>query len=180
MGTRWSLAAVVAAALFAGAGAAVGQECGPFTTTPVFAGAVPSPESVLGLPLGSAEVTTAQSDAYLAAVDRASERVITGTAATSVLGRPLRYASVGRERSLTARALEQIRRSLQQLANPGTSAATAASIAAGTPAILWVTGNVHGNEESGTDASLRVLHELADRSDCVATRLALRLARAVS
>jgi hypothetical protein len=30
---------------------------------------------------------------------------------------------------------------------------------------------VHGGEESGTDASLRVLWELADRTDCAATRI---------
>jgi Zinc carboxypeptidase len=31
-----------------------------------------------------------------------------------------------------------------------------------------VAGNVHGGEESGTDASLRVLYELAARTDCTA------------
>jgi murein tripeptide amidase MpaA len=36
---------------------------------------------------------------------------------------------------------------------------------------LWVTGNVHGNEESGADAALRVLYELADRKDCVVDRI---------
>ena len=39
------------------------------------------------------------------------------------------------------------------------------------PAIAWIAGNVHGNEESGTDASLRVLHDLADRTDCAATQI---------
>ena len=32
-------------------------------------------------------------------------------------------------------------------------------------------GNVHGGEESGTDAELRVLYELADRSDCAASQI---------
>ncbi|HET9558292.1 MAG TPA: M14 family zinc carboxypeptidase, partial [Actinomycetota bacterium] len=40
-----------------------------------------------------------------------------------------------------------------------------------TPAILWVAGNVHGGEESGTDAALRVLYELADRRDCAADQI---------
>ena len=35
------------------------------------------------------------------------------------------------------------------------------------PAILWVSGNVHGNEESGADASLHALYNLAARGDCV-------------
>ena len=39
-------------------------------------------------------------------------------------------------------------------------------LVASTPAILWVAANVHGNEKSGADAALRVLYELADRTDC--------------
>ena len=38
---------------------------------------------------------------------------------------------------------------------------------AATPTILWVSGNVHGGEESGADASLHALYELAARDDCV-------------
>ena len=44
----------------------------------------------------------------------------------------------------------------------------AAELVASTPAILWVAANVHGNEKSGADAALKVLYELADRTDCVA------------
>jgi hypothetical protein len=44
-------------------------------------------------------VTTAESDAYLLAVDRASARVTSGVLATSVQGRPLRYAIVGSPRT---------------------------------------------------------------------------------
>ena len=39
------------------------------------------------------------------------------------------------------------------------------------PAILWIASNVHGGEESGTDASMRVLYELADRDDCAARQI---------
>ena len=55
--------------------------------------------------------------------------------------------------------------------DPSTSAREARAIAAREPEILWVAGNVHGGEESGTDASLRVLWELADRSDCAAQQI---------
>ena len=55
--------------------------------------------------------------------------------------------------------------------DPATPAAEAAALAASRPAILWIAGNVHGGEESGTDASLRVLQELADRTDCAAQRI---------
>ena len=45
--------------------------------------------------------------------------------------------------------------------HPGVQGATGSR--AGYPAILWIASNVHGGEESGTDASMRVLYELADR-----------------
>src|SRR6185295_14775857 len=43
--------------------------------------------------------------------------------------------------------------------------------AASSPAILLLAGNVHGNEESGAEADLRILYELADRDDCAAQQI---------
>jgi hypothetical protein len=160
--------AIVPTALAAGSPT---PDCPPFLTTPDFMGTVPSPEAVLGFAIGAQEVTTAQSNEYLAAVDKASKRVITGTAATSVEGLPLRYAIVGGEGNVTAAGLNRIRNAIQQLIDPKTGEQAVKDLAASTPAILWVTGNVHGNEESGADAALRVLYELADRKDCVVDRI---------
>jgi Zinc carboxypeptidase len=78
---------------------------------------------------------------------------------------------VGKPGNVTAKGLEGVRRSAAKLMDPATSASEAEQIASEDPAILWVAGNVHGGEESGTDASLRVLYELADRDDCAATRI---------
>ena len=111
-------------------------------------------------------MTTLESDSYLLAVDAERQRVTSGVAATSVQGRPLRYAIVGRQERLTSAGLAAVRASAAKLMDPRTSARDAARIATSVPAILWIAGNVHGGEESGTDASLRVLYELADRSDC--------------
>ena len=47
----------------------------------------------------------------------------------------------------------------------------ARQLAATSPAILWLAGNVHGDEESGADADLRILYELADRDDCAAQQI---------
>ena len=49
----------------AGRGAA---PCDPFGP-PAFRGEVPTPKQVIGIDLGERDVTTAESDAYLAAVD---------------------------------------------------------------------------------------------------------------
>ncbi len=145
-----------------GQGAAAAS-CHPFTTAPQYAGQVPTARQVLGFDLGNRDVTTAESDRYLRAVDEASDRVSSSTLATSQQGRPLRFALVGEP----ARVAEA-RQAAEKLRDPATTSAEAAALAARAPAILWVAGNVHGGEESGTDASLRVLYELADRTDCAA------------
>jgi Zinc carboxypeptidase len=164
------LAVLTAGAVLACAAPAAAQApCDPFGAT--FAGQVPTPKQVLGFDLGKRDVTTAESDRYLAAVDAASARVVSGSLGKSVQGRDLRYAIVGQPDRLGSAGLAAVRADAAKLMDPATSAAEAAAIVANRPAILWIAGNVHGGEESGTDASLRVLQELADRTDCAAQRI---------
>jgi hypothetical protein len=145
--------------------------CDPISTTPVFQGQVPTAESVLGFALGSQEVTAAEADAFTQAVDAASPRVFSDVLGTSWQGRPLRYALVGKPENVTPAGLAAIREATAKLRDPSTSPAEAAQLASTTPVTLWLMGNVHGGEESGTDAELRVLYELADRSDCAAQQI---------
>jgi len=151
--------------------AAAQTACDPFTTTPHYLHQAPTATDVIGFALGSAEVNVDQSNQYLDAVATASDRVVAGTAATSVLGRALRYAIVGRADRMTPSALATIRSNATALRNPTLSASQAAAIEAATPEILWISANVHGDEESGADAALQVLYELADRDDCVVTNI---------
>ena len=150
---------------------ALGATCDPIQTPATFAGQTPTAQTVLGFDLGSQEVTAAQANAYLQEVDAASPRVVSGVLATSWQGRQLRYALVGNPGNVTPAGLAAIRTATQRLRDPATPPAEAAALAATTPAILWLMGNVHGGEESGTDAELRVLYELADRTDCAATQI---------
>src|SRR5436190_374499 len=145
--------------------------CDPLGTTPTFRGIVPSPESVLGFPLGSQEVTSAESSTYIDAVAAASDQVVAGTYGMSVQGRELRYAIVGRPSNVTPSGLATIQAATAQIRDPETDSATVSALAATTPAILWTIANIHGNEESGTDAALQVLYELADRDDCAADQI---------
>ncbi len=142
------------------AGPAPAPACDPLTT-PTYARDVPSPRQVLGDDFGTEQVSVADSDRYLLTVARRSDRVEAGVLARSQLGRPLRYAVVGQPRRVDA-----AQEAAALLRDPATSAAEAAEIAAEAPAILWVAGNVHGNEPSGTDASLRALRDVTDRTDC--------------
>ena len=161
------------AALAAAAPAAAQSTCDPTQTPPQFRGEVPELADVIPFPGGDAgEVTTDQAYAYMEAVDRASDRVITGALGQrSWRSRELRWAIIGRPDRLQPAALEEIKAAAQTLRDPQTSAAHARSIAQRDPAILWVASNVHGGEESGTEGSLRILYELADRRDCAANRI---------
>jgi hypothetical protein len=145
--------------------------CDPMQTPPSFRGEVPTAEQVLGFALGTQEVTAAESDAYVDAVDAASARVVSGTLGTTWQERPIRYALVGTPENLTPEGLAHAREAARTLRDPATSDQQAADIARRSPAILWLMGNVHGDEESPTDAQLRVLYELADRDDCAARQI---------
>ena len=118
---------------------------------------------MLGNQFGNRPVTVTQSNRYLRAVAEASDKVRIGVLATSQHGRPLRYAVVGAPGRVQA-----AQDAAHALRDVDTTAEEAAEIAASAPTILWVSGNVHGDEPSGTDASLRVLRDVADRTDCAA------------
>jgi hypothetical protein len=166
---RAGLVALLAAALLVpGAPSATSQTPCPIDAEPAFADAVPTPKEVIGFRLGRREASVDQLDGYLDAVDAATDRVVSGTYATSVQGRPLRYAVVGRPENVTPEGLESIRQSILRMRDPATPAAEVEALAAATPAFLYISGNLHGSEENGADAALRILYELADRTDCAA------------
>ena len=146
--------------------------CDPIRTEPHFTGSVPSPIDVLGFALGvEREVTAAESNAYVDAVAAASDRVTSGTCAVSVQGRDIRYAIVGLPEHVTDQGLAAIQADIARIRDPQTPTADVAELAQTTPAILWVEGSVHGNEESGCDTALQLLYELADRDDCVVEQI---------
>ncbi|TDD82584.1 carboxypeptidase [Actinomadura darangshiensis] len=145
--------------------------CDPTQTTPVYRGEVPSPKQVLGFDLGERPVSAAESDEYLETVAAKSERVVSGTLATTAQGRPLKYAIAGRPQLVSKAGLAEVRLEAGLLRSPRTPAALAKLITDRGVPILWISGNVHGDEPSGTDAALKVLRDLGDRADCAATAI---------
>jgi hypothetical protein len=141
--------------------------CDPFQTPPEIDPSVPTAQSVLGFALGSQEVSAAQANQYMAALDAASDRVVTGQAATSVGGRAIDYAIVGDPSRVTPAGLAAVQAAVATLHDPLATQAQVNAAVASAPVILWLSGNVHGNEESGADASLDALYNLAARGDCV-------------
>ena len=142
-------------------------DCDPFATPPVFAPGIPTLVDVTDddIDFGEREVTWQESNAYVAAVDAASTRVVSAQAATSVLGKPIPYAVVGTEARLAD--LPGTLGMIETLRDPNAPAGDVAAAIEDAPVILWIAGNVHGGEESGADASLQVLYHLAARTDCV-------------
>jgi hypothetical protein len=151
-------------ALLQAQAAAAGEPCVPSYDPSI----TPPAVVIAGWPARSA--TTDEIDAYVTGIALETDRVATGQFATSWNGRPLYYALVG-EATNVADA-DAIAAAQRELRDPRvTSPEAAAAIAAGSPAIVWYQGNIHGNETSGGDAALQILYELAARTDCVGEAL---------
>ena len=150
---------------------ALGQAaCDPFTA-PVFGGTVPTPGDVLGAGIGDHQLSADEIYTYIDAVDAASGRVRTGSYGTTEQGRDLTYAVVGPVADITDQALADAADAIRTIQEPGTSDDAARALAETTRPFLFIAGNVHGNEESGADAAVKLLWHLADRTDCAARRI---------
>ena len=128
--------------------------------------AITSPgQAILGFPYRRA--LTPEINRYVGTVDAQSDRVASGTFATSWNGTHLTYALVSSEENLAR--VDEIAATQQALRDPRRmDEATAKRVAASTPAIVWYTGNVHGDETSGADAAIEILYRLAAGRDCAA------------
>jgi hypothetical protein len=147
---------------------AVPQTAGAACTPgpPVYDPSITSPaQAIQGF--GNRAATSAELFAYLAEMDTQSQRVTTGTYATSVRGKPLGYALVSTSENMAN--LTAIVAANKALRDPrATSASEANALAHTTPAIVWYMANVHGNEPAPGDAALEILYDLAARTDCEA------------
>ncbi|HEV3475829.1 MAG TPA: M14 family zinc carboxypeptidase [Actinomycetota bacterium] len=161
------LARAVPAALLAAvltAPAVPAQDCAP---SPTYDASVTSPTvGIPGFPYRRA--TTLELNRYVQMVDDQSDRVLTKQYATSWGGFPLYYSLVATEENLAR--VDELAAEQQRLRDPRrTEEVKAMAIADRTPAIVWYSGNVHGNETSGADAAVQILYELAARQDCDVT-----------
>ena len=147
------------------------EACTAFGGAPTYNPLVRSPRAVLGFDLGSREISHAEAVQLMGTLAADSGRVFVGTAGRSVSGTPLQYAIVGDASRVSKKALTNLSQEIRQLMDPETPTQDAQALAATLPAVLWLGGNVHGNEESGADASLQVLYELAAREDCAAQHI---------
>ncbi|MFO7653589.1 MAG: M14 family zinc carboxypeptidase [Candidatus Krumholzibacteriia bacterium] len=121
---------------------------------------VPSPETLLGHPIGARFASAAQITDCLRAWAEASPRVAVVEYARSHEGRPLHYALITAPENHAR--LHEIRAGIARLADPrGLDQDEADRLLADLPAVGWFAYSIHGNETSGADAALAVIHHLA-------------------
>ncbi len=123
--------------------------------------AIPTLEAVVGHGWGEEVSSYAEIERYLEALAAASPRVTLQTYGKTWEGRKLYYLVVASEAHHAG--LEEIRRGLQTLANPGTNPPPDL---ASLPVVVWLIYGVHGNEISSPNAALLLAYHLvAARND---------------
>ncbi|WP_241502252.1 M14 family metallopeptidase [Hymenobacter glacialis] len=118
--------------------------------------AIPTPASVLGYEVGEWHVSHDQLVAYMRAVDAASDRVTITEYARTHEHRPLLLLTITSPDN--QRNIAQIKADHHKLTDPAVSGQLDVSKM---PAVFWMGYSVHGNEPSGTNASLLAVYYLA-------------------
>ncbi|HSH44250.1 MAG TPA: M14 family metallopeptidase, partial [Longimicrobiales bacterium] len=165
---RRPLTIVVTAAILAlagfwpGATALGAQEIPIAIETPVLPGvtyddAVPGPDDVLGYRIGERHTLPHEVVEYFRTVAESSPRVVLEEHARTYEGRRLVHAIVTSPENHAR--LDEIRRANQRLSDAPETVSDAEL--ATMPAIAYLNYSIHGNEASGTEASLLTLHHLA-------------------
>ena len=132
--------------------------------------AIPAPKSVLGFPVGERPARHAQVVAYLRTLSVSSPRVKLEQMGETYEGRPLVYAVISSETNM--QRLTQIRAQLENIADPRRlPRGEMEKLVGEMPALVWLSYSIHGDEISGTDASLAVAYRLAAGTDTLTERL---------
>lgn len=126
---------------------------------------LPTPEELLGFEVGDRAALSEQIAEAVLRWAELSDRAEIVEYARSYEGRPLHYLVISSPENL-ARS-ESIKQGMARLADPRqTSASQRRELISSLPGVAWMAYSIHGNESSGSDAALAVVHHLlADRSE---------------
>ncbi|MDZ4148715.1 MAG: M14 metallopeptidase family protein [Flavobacteriaceae bacterium] len=116
---------------------------------------IPTPESVLGYQVGQWHVTHDQLVNYMKVLDAASDRISLENRGTTYEDRPLILLTITAPKN--HQNIEQIRQQHLQLTEPSGSSLDVSTM----PLVLYQGFSIHGNEPSGSNASLLVAYYLA-------------------
>jgi hypothetical protein len=146
---------------------------------PFFPGAhhdpiVPSPDSVLGFPVGSRPATHAQIESVLKAIAGNSPSCRLVEYGRTHEDRALSYLVIASTGNLNR--LDELKADLAKLADPRkVSTEEGDRLAATLPAVAWMAYAIHGDEMSGADAALALAYHLAAGTDSEVTNLLANL-----
>lgn len=118
--------------------------------------AIPTPKAVLGYEVGEWHVTHDQLVHYMRTLAAASDRITVEEYARTHENRPLLLLTVTSPEN--HRNLPALKEAHRQLTVPGASGSLNLS---SLPAVVWMGYSVHGNEPSGSNASLLAVYHLA-------------------
>lgn len=131
---------------------------------------VPTPDSLLGFPVGSRPATHAQIEAVFKSLGAKSPRCKLVEYGKTHEGRGLYYLVIASVANLNR--IESLKDDLAKLADPRkVSKEEGDRLAATLPAVAWMAYAIHGDEMSGADAALAVAHHLAAGLDKDVTNL---------
>lgn len=116
---------------------------------------IKSPEAFLGYPLGSKFTPHHQIIAYFKYVASMNKNIQLIDYGKTYENRPLMVAVISSKENMDR--IEEIRKN-----NISLSRAEAKASTANQPAILWLSYNVHGNESSSSEVSMKTLYTLAE------------------
>ena len=124
---------------------------------------IPTPKSLLGYEIGERHTPHYLLEKYLFAMAEASDRVAVEAIGETYQGRNQYHVIISSPENMAR--LEDVRASIRKLTDPSITAAELDQIVQNTPAIALLNYTIHGNEGSGTEASLRTVYQLAAGQD---------------
>ncbi|MEX2182387.1 MAG: M14 family zinc carboxypeptidase [Gemmatimonadaceae bacterium] len=127
--------------------------------------AVPRPEAILGYDVGRWHTQYDRQERVLLAIaEAANDRVRVEEIGVSSERRTMRIFIVSSAENIAR--LDAIRADLDRIADPrGASQAQLDAVIARTPAVVWFSGSVHGDEVPGFEASMQLLYHFAASED---------------
>jgi len=131
---------------------------------------IPTPLELIGHRFGALHTFYWEMEAFLRAVEKASDRVIVEPYGRTYQGRALYTVIISHPDNLAR--LDRIRESNLKLADPrSVSQAELDEIAGWMPSLVWLGYNIHGNEASGMEAAIRTIYQLAAGIDPVTANI---------
>ncbi|KPL05247.1 MAG: hypothetical protein AMJ73_01695 [candidate division Zixibacteria bacterium SM1_73] len=143
----------------------------PFFPEGIYHPDIPTPESVMGFPMGSKPCHYEEVVSYLKLLAESTPRAELREYGKTHEGRTLYYLIISSEEKM--KKLEQIRSSMARLADPRTfrQEEEAFSLMEKTPAIVWLAYCVHGDEISPTDAAVQIAYQLIAGTDSLTEKI---------